>query len=264
MLYKKAKIYKEYGIVYKRGKLLSPVGWVNPMLINGNHKVGSGVWTFSTLPGTLYYDFTFDGQPYSVKGTCPCNCPGCYAMAGFYKTYSVKVALGIRTVLARGFIDWLQRAIMAQIKADHIKLLRIHAAGDFFNREYIDMWRAIAMAFPGAVIWTYTKYSPAEKAFDDVSNVHIVPSIIPGKGLNYGTCAHVLGLYWYLKEIGASVYICRCGFDKTQHCNNCTGCTKNTFVLFLEHSTKYKPELDPLYPVLCEIVNGQPAQLLAA
>lgn len=263
MLYRKARIYAEYDIEYRKGKILSPIGWVKPLLINGNKKIGKGVWTFSTLPGTRSYDFCYGGLSYTVKGTCACQCEDCYAMNGFYKTYSVRVALGIRTVLAREFIDWTKRAIMAQIKADRIKLLRIHAAGDFFSIEYVNMWREVALRFSGLVMWTYTKVEYAENAFNDIPNVNIVKSIIPGKGYNFGTCAHVLGLYFYLKEKGLPVYICRCGIDKQQHCVNCTGCTKNAYVLFLIHGTKYKPEDDPLFPLLKTIIDGQPSQLAA-
>ena len=48
----KKAIYAEYDIEYMNGKILAPVfGWINPLLVDGNSKLGKGVWTFSTLPG---------------------------------------------------------------------------------------------------------------------------------------------------------------------------------------------------------------------
>jgi hypothetical protein len=35
--------------------------------------------------------------------------------------------------------------------------IRIHAAGDFFNQAYFDMWLDIARDNPGIEIWAYTK-----------------------------------------------------------------------------------------------------------
>ncbi len=47
----KAKIYADYGIEYKNGKIKAPVfGWINPLLVDGNEKIGKGVYHFSTLP----------------------------------------------------------------------------------------------------------------------------------------------------------------------------------------------------------------------
>ena len=95
-------------------------------------------------------------------------------------------------------------------------------------------------------------------AFDDIENAHIVPSIVKGNGFNFGHCDYIIFLYEFLKEMGEDVYICRCGIDKEQHCVNCNSCMTRKYVLFLEHSTEYKPEKDPLYPVFCALVNSQP------
>ena len=37
------------------------------------------------------------------------------------------------------------------------KSIRIHAAGDFFNQKYFDLWIQIAKNNPGIEIWAYTK-----------------------------------------------------------------------------------------------------------
>ena len=256
----KKNIYKQFGIEYKGGKIYAPFfGWISPVLVNGNSKLGAGVWTFSSLPGNFIHRVNIDGEVIEIGGTCPCNCSGCYAQTGLYNMPSVKKALAIRTVLARLYPDFLERAIIAQIIADEIKLLRIHASGDFFSVEYVEMWKRIAIRFPGVAMWTYTKYAPAEKAFDDIANCNVVKSIIPGCGVNFGKCAYIIALYQELKSRGLPVYICRCGIDKNQHCVNCKGCSAYKYVLFIEHSTAYKAESDPLFPVLREIIENQPA-----
>lgn len=254
----KKEIYAAYGIQYENGKILSPVfGLINPLLVDGNAKLGKGVWTFSTLPGNMLYNVVINNMSYTVKGTCVCNCKGCYAMTGFYNMPGVKAANAMKTILARDYIEFVKNAIIAQIKAENIKLCRLHASGDFFSVEYIDMWREIVRECPDTLFWTYTKNADAVNAFDGFDNANIVKSIIPGKGFNFGHCDYILRVYKELKAAGNSVYICKCGIDKNQHCTNCKGCAKHDFVLFIEHSTSYKAEKDAAFPELKAIIESQ-------
>lgn len=255
----KKEVYALHGIEYKGGKIFSPLGWVPPLLRDGNSKLWRGVWTWSTLPGTALYDVVINGKSYTVRGTCCCDCVGCYAKTGFYRMRSVLLGLGRRTILARDYLEWLERALIAQIEADHIKILRVHCAGDFFSSEYVAMWRRVALACPDCVMWTYTKSRDYETAFDDVQNFNVVRSVLPGLGVNYGHCDYILSAFEALRDAGKRVHICRCGFDPFQHCINCRGCCDNDFVLFLEHSTSYKASDDPLFPVLCALVLGAAA-----
>ena len=257
----KSAIYEKYNVEFKAGKINAPeFGMINPLLVNGNAKLGKGVWTFSTLPTNEVFNVNIGGTDYAIQGTCPCHCKGCYATAGFYNMPSVLQANAVKTILARDYMQFVENAIKAQIEADNIKFLRIHASGDFFSAEYIAMWRRIAETCTDCIFWTYTKNSEAVNMFDGLSNANIVKSVIRGYGFNFGHCDYILRVYEALKAEGKSVYICRCGIDKNQHCTNCKGCSKNDYVLFVEHSTEYKAEEDPLYETLKAIIEAQPAQ----
>ena len=254
----KKEIYARYGIEYKSGKINAPVfGWIRPLLCNGNSKLGKSVFTWSTLPTNNSYHVAIDGEHYDISGTCPCHCSGCYATHGCYCFPSVIASLAKKTVLAQQFMDFVERAIMAQIEADNIQLLRIHASGDFFSVEYVEMWKRIVRAFPSCLFWTYTKFAPAVGCFDGFANANCVKSVIDCVGLNFGKCDYILKAYQYLLSLGKSVWICKCGVDANQHCVNCTGCAKHEYVLFLEHSTSYKPEEDASFPKFSEVVNAQ-------
>lgn len=254
----KKSIYAMFGIEYKNGKILAPLfGWINPLLVDGNSKLGKGVWTFSTLPSNNTFHVVINGLSFDVKGTCPCNCKGCYAQTGFYNMPSVLQSNAIKTILARDYAEFVKNAIIAQIIADNIKLCRIHASGDFFSNAYVEMWKDIVKACSDCVFWSYTKNADAEGAFDGLSNINIVKSVVHGYGFNFGTCEYVLKVYKALKDMDKDVYICKCGIDKNQHCTNCKGCSKNEFVLFIEHSTNYKAENDPLFDELKEIIASQ-------
>jgi hypothetical protein len=252
----KREIYASFGIEFKAGKILSPLGWIAPLLVNGNAKLGKGVWTFSTLAGNIEYNAIINGKSVTVKGTCNCNCVGCYAQTGFYRMSSTVNALAIRTIIAREHVEFMVNAIIAQIEAEHIELCRIHASGDFSDVVYIMAWHRIVNHCKTCKFWTYTKNAIAEGAFDDCNNCNVVKSIIPGCGLNFGHCDYILDTYNLLKSEEKRVHVCKCGFDKNQHCVNCKGCSENEFVLFVEHSTAYKAIEDPRYNELYKIAMG--------
>lgn len=257
----KKAAYKEYGIEFKSGKIYhSEFGFIPELLINGNPKIGKGVYHFSTLPTNQVFMATINGKEYEIKGTCPCNCNGCYATKGNYRYQSTIKALAIRTWLVLNDLEFVKNAIKAQIKADNMEFIRIHASGDFVNSDYIKTWQEIVKECSNTIFWTYTKNKEAENAFDDLKNINIVHSLIPHIGFNFGHCDYILATYNELKKQGKSVYICRCGIDKNQHCTNCHGCSKNEFVLFIEHSTEYKAEKDPLYETIKAIIESQPKQ----
>jgi hypothetical protein len=269
----KTDIYKAYGIAYDRttDKIYHPFfGWIKPLLINGNDKLGRGVYTYSTLATNSFYDVTLDTvygpAECHIKGTCPCHCEKCYATRGRYTFENVKQANARKTIISRNDIDWMVAAITAQIKAERIRICRIHASGDFDSLEYIAAWKKIVADCRDTVFWTYTKNPVAEHSFDELPNINIVKSVIPGIGFNFGHCDYIIRAYKALKAIGKNVYICRCGIDKNQHCTNCTACSKNDFVLFIEHSTEYKAERDPMFPAVKELIENQadPADRIAA
>jgi len=149
---------------------------------------------------------------------------------------------------------------MAQLEYIGRGEIRIHAAGDFNTKDpesYARMWYDIAKKNNSFRFWTYTKVKQFETLFDNLKNANIVKSVIPGIGFNFGTCEYIINAYYTLQEMNESVYICKCGIDKMQHCEKCGVCATYKYVLFVEHSTSYKAEKDPLYAKLCEIVNNQ-------
>lgn len=242
----KKDVYAKYGISYDDGHILYRGTWITELLKEGNSKTGKRVYTWSMLPGTA--------------GTCVCDCDGCYAKTGFYKTTSVNDSLEFNTALVNDDLDFFENAINAQLETLKAGQIRIHAAGDFNTKEpekYAATWRRIAEKNTSFVFWTYTKMRQFESLFDDLNNANIVKSIINGTGYNFGHCDYIIKVYTMLKNAGANVYICRCGIDKNQHCQDCTHCATCDFVLFIEHSTDYKAEKDPAYNELKAIIDAQ-------
>jgi hypothetical protein len=256
----KKEVYAKYGIKFENGKIVSPIGSVCELLKEGNDKTGKLVLTFSLLPGSGHFEIDVNGKAYSVKGTCVCDCKGCYAKTGHYRQSTAIRSMIINTYLVNNYLEFVKACIMAQLEYFERGEIRIHAAGDFNtenSKEYAAMWHDIAKANNTFRFWTYTKIKKYETLFDDLKNANIVKSIIPGIGFNFGHCDYIINAYYTLKELGKSVYICKCGIDKNQHCERCGVCSSYDYVLFLEHSTDYKPEADPLYGKFIELVNNQ-------
>lgn len=250
----KKEIYAQFGIEYKNGKILCPDGrWHPELLKDGNSKTGIAVKTWSLLPGK------------GNGGTCPVTCPGCYAMRGRCACSNVVACYRFNTWLVNEHIDFFKRAIMAQLATINATEIRIHAAGDFATKnpaEYTATWHYIADNAISAdgkkhIYWTYTKVTEYETLFDDLENANIVKSRIKGIGFNFGHCDHIIRAYEMLKAAGENVYICRCGIDKNQHCEKCGLCSSAKYVLFIEHSTEYVAENDPLFPALKAIIESQ-------
>ena len=239
----KAMIYSKYGIVYnaKTGTIETPIGEMKELLKVGNSKTGTKVKTGSMN-----------------QTTCPVHCKNCYANFGCYQFANVKESLRRNTEIAREHLDFLDRALRAQLETfkDGTEI-RIHAVGDFFNVEYLKMWHDIARDFPNLIFWTYTKVTAFENAFEDLSNANIVKSIVKGFGFNFGHVGYVIDMYNALKELNVRVHICRCGIDENQHCAGCHKCSECEYVLFVEHSTDYVATEDPRYAELVELVENQ-------
>ena len=94
----KKEIYAKHGIIYdtKTQKIEAPIfGFIPPVLVNGNEKIGKGAYHYSMLPTNREYKLVIDGKEYTVKGTCLCTCMNengditCYATKGNYNFKSV-------------------------------------------------------------------------------------------------------------------------------------------------------------------------------
>lgn len=242
----KKEIYAKYGIRFQDDHILYNGTLITELLKEGNSKTGKRVFTWSMLPGT--------------EGTCVRDCQGCYAKTGRYNGTTVKESLKRNTDIVNDDIGFFYRAISAQLEIIGQGEIRIHAAGDFHTKnpnEYTQTWKRIVKENPSFLFWTYTKMEEYETLFDDLPNGNIVKSVIDGIGFNFGHCGYIIDTYKKLKAMGANVYICRCGIDKNQHCENCGHCGKVQFVLFIEHSTAYKAEQDERYNELKALIESQ-------
>lgn len=228
-------------------------------LVQGNAKLGKTVWHSSTVPTCeIITAHDADGNEISEKGTCPMSCPGCYARTGNYQFNTTKYALIMRTKLLRNYPDIYFALIRVQLSTENIERLRIHAAGDFIPGEAAG-FAAVLKDYPSVMSWTYTKCQISGEIadLDSLDNCNVVKSIVPGCGFNFGHIDYIISTFHKLLDAGKSVYVCRCGIDKNQHCSDCDGCCNHEYVLFVEHSTGYDAASDAMYNDLVKLIESQ-------
>lgn len=114
--------------------------------------------------------FNFDIPAYkSSTGliTCPHarDCiANCYARQGTYLFWTTK-RKHEANLLATQQNDFCENMIIEIIESK-ANIIRIHSAGDFYNREYISKWLTIMDAMPHVIFYAYTK---SFKMFDGLS-----------------------------------------------------------------------------------------------
>ena len=81
-------------------------------------------------------------------------------------------------------------ALIARSLPQDAQLVRIHAAGDYFNQRYFDAWLEIARALPGVTFYSYTKALPFW-----INRLHCIPSNFHLTASKGGTHDHLIALH---------------------------------------------------------------------
>jgi len=105
--------------------------------------------------------YNFDIPAYKSQSgfiTCPfagvCK-NGCYAQMGTFQFSTVKNAMERRLDLTKS--DEFVPEMIRDIQSNGVERVRIHASGDFYNREYVNKWLEIINACPDTEFYAYTK-----------------------------------------------------------------------------------------------------------
>lgn len=131
-------------------------------LVNGNNKVGKGVWCFNTLPGDKPLTTSTRGQLTNITGTCSGCCDGCerdcYAVRDGKLHHNACIpAWGKNTLIARNDIDGMFEQLKKGLIKNKAKVLRWHSAGEIENFNYLLHMVKIAVEMPHIQFYCYTK-----------------------------------------------------------------------------------------------------------
>ena len=119
-------------------------------------------------------------------------------------------------------------------------VVRIHASGDFFNKDYLNLWLEIINHNEDVKFYTYTKMYN-NKVIDLYNslydNFNIVKSLINDKYINYGDIEYLEDVTKILDAEGQQYHICGYGHsdNKLSCMGNCTKCLNCSNILFIKH-----------------------------
>ena len=113
----------------------------------GNTKMGA-IPSFS-LPS---------GASCSLSACKTCFCEGCYARKLEHLRPSVRNAYAENFSLAQNDLFALESYLAWWFGSPNDpRMFRIHVSGDFFSREYLDMWLRVIRSHPGTKLLAFTK-----------------------------------------------------------------------------------------------------------
>jgi hypothetical protein len=67
--------------------------------------------------------------------------------------------------------------MVAEIIGKKVEVVRIHSAGDFYSREYLEKWIQIAMSLPKVKFYAYTKMVRLTKEYIIPENLILIYSL---------------------------------------------------------------------------------------
>lgn len=131
-------------------------------LVNGNNKVGKGVWCFNTLPGDEPLSTSTRGVLTNISGTCSGCCDGCandcYAIRDGKLHHNVCIpAWGKNTLIARNNIESMFDQLKNGLIKNKAKVLRWHSAGEIIDYNYLLHMVRLAVELPNIQFYCYTK-----------------------------------------------------------------------------------------------------------
>ncbi len=112
---------------------------------NKNTKLGPLIHGWAIPAGRV---FSCPGESVVCKGRC-------YAKSGFFRMPNVLAAHARNLTFSRTaeFTAWMT----AVLRANHVRVMRVHVAGDFYDIDYIQKWVEIVKSVPDTQFFAYTR-----------------------------------------------------------------------------------------------------------
>jgi hypothetical protein len=112
------------------------------VLVRGNDKIGDEIFAFN-LPAV-------DSCPGMSAG-----CSSCYAQRGRWVFSKVREAL--RRNFEQSKLPFFTERIIAEVRHRRVRVVRIHASGDFYSTTYIRSWLRVARNCGNVIFYSYTR-----------------------------------------------------------------------------------------------------------
>lgn len=131
-------------------------------IVNGNSKLGKGIYAVNLLPGDSALTLANGTQLTNVTGSCAGCCSGCksacYAINDTKRYHNTCVkSQGENTLLARFDRPRFFADVQRFIDNNMVAAIRIHSSGEFLNYEYFCGWVELIRNNPDVKFYCYTK-----------------------------------------------------------------------------------------------------------
>jgi hypothetical protein len=133
----------------------------------------------NTKLGPYIHSWTMTAGDAIAGGTCPGEsaiCRSlCYAAKGFFRMPAVAATHARNTEFAKTdeFVSWMS----AKLQSEHVRVIRVHVGGDFFDSDYIEKWREIVSRAGRTEFFAYTRSWRSEEMLPALSRLARYPNV---------------------------------------------------------------------------------------
>lgn len=214
-------------LIEDRNAVISPWG-------KGNSKLGSGIYTYSKLPGREH--------------SCPGSSSECERMCYAKRLVANKPVWELLTANTKN-------DTVPPLPPD-AQIVRIHVSGDFDTNNYIASWVGLVCANPGVKFFGYTRSWRVKELLYNLEQLRSLPNVwlwasmdksiteLPPEGWRRAWIAGDSRLTpngkHYLTFDGRKAIVCLEENGSMPDCETCTLCfaTKKNDLVFIEHGPK--------------------------
>lgn len=170
-------------------------------------------------------------------GNCE-NCrEECYAVKSQVQYFGTLAKRSINFWLAKNEPEFYFSEIDKQLTKEKREFCRPHAAGEFFDQNYLDRWTEVCAQHAEKHFWAYTKMNGILdfSELDKLQNFNLLSSFLPDGSINFDVEEKIVPL---CKSMGVPVCRYRKGMTAAQmpHCGgSCQVCLFNKYVGFVKH-----------------------------
>lgn len=139
-------------------KGVKAVGAVNSVLVSGhcNVKIGRDVRKGKHFRGYWIFTLTLE-----ERATCPRSCEHWQSCYGNNMPFAKRISHRDRDALYAAITRDVERELGRRGRAG--VLVRLHALGDFFDRDYVWFWRDLLWKHDRLAVFGYTAHDPASE-----------------------------------------------------------------------------------------------------
>ncbi len=123
--------------------------------------------------GPANHAFNFPAEPDVCIGPTPTCSDACYAKGFLFRIQRARH----RRNHERSRGDRFARAMIGEIRCGRVRVVRVHASGDFDDVGYARRWAAVAQACPGTAIFAYTRSWRSEEVLAELIGLARLPNV---------------------------------------------------------------------------------------